>query len=84
MKFSLLENALDSVEIGLEHFYRAVRGNNNRDHKCCLLDLFQGAELLLKAALTRRDDTLIFEPRSIKRCAAIGGRPSRNSIAACR
>lgn len=43
VKFSLLENALDSVETGLAHFYQAVRENDNRDHKRCLLDLFQGA-----------------------------------------
>ncbi|WP_149570789.1 hypothetical protein [Serratia bockelmannii] len=59
VKFSLLENALDSVETGLAHFYQAVHENDNRDHKRCLLGLFQGAELLLKATLTRFDAPLI-------------------------
>ncbi|MDP0522213.1 hypothetical protein QOT19_23100 [Serratia marcescens] len=40
------------METGLDHFYQAVRGNNNRDHKRCLLDLFQGAELPLKVMRT--------------------------------
>ncbi|HID3656895.1 TPA: hypothetical protein ACXEV6_004429 [Serratia marcescens] len=82
MKFSLLENALDSVETGLEHFYRAVRENNNRDHKRCLLDLFQGAELLLKATLTRLDDILIFEPRSIKKVCG-DRRPTEQELYRC-
>ncbi|MFA4105752.1 hypothetical protein OQJ40_27100 [Serratia nevei] len=82
MKFSLLENALDSVETGLDHFYQAVRGNNNRDHKRCLLDLFQGAELLLKATLTRLDDTLIFDPRSIKKVCG-DRRPTEQELYRC-
>ncbi|HGM5003691.1 TPA: hypothetical protein ACKPZR_004675 [Serratia marcescens] len=82
MKFSLLENALDSVETGLDHFYQAVRGNNNRDHKRCLLDLFQGAELLLKATLTRLDDTLIFDPRSIKKVCG-DQRPTEQELYRC-
>lgn len=82
VKFSLLENALDSVETGLEHFYQAVRENDNRDHKRCLLDLFQGAELLLKATLTRYDDTLIFDPRSIKKVCG-DRRPTEQELYRC-
>ncbi|WP_413479243.1 hypothetical protein [Serratia proteamaculans] len=83
VKFSLLENALDSVETGLEHFYKAARENRNRDHKRCLLDLFQGAELLLKATLTRLDDTLIFEQWSIKKvCGA--RQPTEQDLYRCK
>ncbi|WP_265260083.1 hypothetical protein [Serratia marcescens] len=40
------------METGLDHFYQAVRWNDNRDHKRCLLELFQDAELLLKVMRT--------------------------------
>ncbi|EPJ7280241.1 TPA: hypothetical protein ACX3KG_006148 [Raoultella ornithinolytica] len=84
VKFSLLENALDSVETGLEHFYQAAHENNNRDYKRCLLDLFQGAELLLKATLTRIDETLIFEDWSIKKMCGNDRRPTEQELYRCK
>ena len=55
VSFTLLENALDSVEIGLEYFRKSRESQNRRDYKQCLLNLFQAAELLLKAAVSRQE-----------------------------
>lgn len=69
VKFSLLENALDSVEIGLEYFSKARKGHDRKDYKQCLLNLFQAAELLLKAVVSRQEERIIFNPKSlIKHC----------------
>ncbi|MGV6139258.1 hypothetical protein ACVN42_19870 [Escherichia coli] len=46
--FTLLENALDSVETGLEYFGKSRESHSRSDYKQCLLNLFQAAELLLK------------------------------------
>lgn len=69
VKFSLLENALDSVEIGLKYFSKARTGHDRKDYKQCLLNLFQAAELLLKAVVSRQEGRIIFNPKSlIKHC----------------
>lgn len=69
VKFSLLENALDSVEIGLEYFSKTRKGHDRKDYKQCLLNLFQAAELLLKAVISRQGSGIIFNPKSlIKHC----------------
>jgi len=47
VSFTLLENALDSVEIGLEYFRKSRESQSRRYYKQCLLNLFQAAELLL-------------------------------------
>ncbi|MCA7703613.1 hypothetical protein LE081_23150 [Escherichia coli] len=66
VSFTLLENALDSVEIGLEYFRKSRESQNRRDYKQCLLNLFQAAELLLKAAVSRQDAGRIFTQKSLK------------------
>ncbi|UMV38585.1 hypothetical protein [Shigella flexneri] len=38
VSFTLLENALDSVEIGLEYFRKSRESQNRRDYKQCLLN----------------------------------------------
>lgn len=43
VRFNLLENALDSVETGLDYFNKALEGHDRRDYKQCLLNLFQAA-----------------------------------------
>lgn len=55
VRFTLLENALDSVEIGLDYFRKSRESQNRRDYKQYLLNLFQAAELLLKAVASRQD-----------------------------
>lgn len=47
VRFTLLENALDSVETGLEYFGKFRESHSRTDYKQCLLNLFQVAELLL-------------------------------------
>ena len=69
VRFNLLENALDSVETGLDYFNKALEGHERRDYKQCLLNLFQAAELLLKAVVSRNGAGAIFNPVSLqKKC----------------
>lgn len=63
--FTLLENALDSVETGLDYFNRARETQVRRDYKQCLLNLFQAAELLLKTVISRQGTNKIFTSRSL-------------------
>ena len=53
VSFTLLENALDSVEIGLEYFRKSRESQNRRDYKQCLRNLFPAAESLPNAAGSR-------------------------------
>ncbi|MGN5114986.1 hypothetical protein [Aeromonas jandaei] len=82
VKFTLLENALDSIEQGLTSFYLAEKNNSNRHYKRCLLDLFQGAELLLKATLSRIDELLIFDDRSLSKCIN-PAKPTKRELYSC-
>jgi len=45
VKFSLVENALDSIELGLEYFYEAKKEFTPRKYKQCLINMFHGSEL---------------------------------------
>lgn len=84
VKFSLLENAMDSIDTGLAHFYLAEREHSNRDYKRCLLDLFQGAELVLKATLARINTTLIFENWSLKKVCKDPLQPTEQELYRCK
>src|SRR5690606_24394875 len=84
VKFSLLENATDSIETGLAHFYLAEKEHSDRDYKRCLLDLFQGAELVLKATLARINDTLIFEESSLKKFCNEPQQPTVQELYRCK
>ncbi|CAI2062868.1 hypothetical protein UDX32_12755 [Serratia marcescens] len=81
--FSLLENALDSVETGLMYFRRAHESQERRDYKQCLLNLFQATELLLKAAVSRRGAGLIFKPDSLKKHCTDPQTPTQKELYRC-
>lgn len=66
VRFTLLENALDSVETGLDYFNKARETQARRDYKQCLLNIFQAAELLLKAVVSRQGAERIFTPKSLR------------------
>lgn len=84
VKFSLLENAIDSIETGLAHFYLAEKEHSDHDYKRCLLDLFQGAELVLKTTLARINDTLIFEESSLKKFCNEPQQPTVQELYRCK
>ncbi|HFO2533769.1 TPA: hypothetical protein ACHJX8_003689 [Yersinia enterocolitica] len=84
VKFSLLENALDSVETGLENLIDAQSGNKNRHYKQCLLNLFQGAELLLKAAVSRFGADKIFMEWSLRKNCRDPINPLESELHACK
>lgn len=81
--FSLLENALDSVEIGLEYFSKARKGHDRKDYKQCLLNLFQAAELLLKAVVSRQGAGMIFNSRSLARHCRDPDHPTESELHRC-
>ncbi|EDW3871149.1 hypothetical protein YQ06_000933 [Salmonella enterica subsp. diarizonae] len=65
VKFSLIENALDSIDLGLEYFYEAKKVFTPRKYKQCLINMFHGSELILKELLRRVDVVLIFDKNSL-------------------
>lgn len=67
VKFPLLENALDSVETGLDYFSSALEKQDRRNYKQCLLNLFQATELLLKAVISRLGVGTVFNPESLEK-----------------
>ncbi|MFB4065991.1 hypothetical protein ACEV6X_26120, partial [Escherichia coli] len=83
VSFTLLENALDSVEIGLEYFRKSRESQNRRDYKQCLLNLFQAAELLLKAAVSRQDAGRIFTQKSLKKHCKDPACPTESELHRC-
>lgn len=83
VRFSLLENALDSVETGLDYFGKARENQERRDYKQCLLNLFQAAELLLKAVASRQDAGRIFTPKSLKKHCKDPACPTENELHRC-
>lgn len=70
IKFTLIENSLDSIEQGLEFLNKAESESNNSAYKHALLCLFQGAELVLKEILVLIDPITIFDKNSLfKHCS---------------
>lgn len=65
IKFTLIENSLDSIEQGLEFLEKAEADKNHSAYKHALLCLFQGAELVLKEALVLVDPITIFDKNSL-------------------
>ncbi len=65
VKFSLIENALDSIGLGLEYFYDAKKEFTPRKYKQCLINMFHGSELILKEILSRINIILIFDKNSL-------------------
>lgn len=69
MKISLFENAMDSVEHGIEHLKSGKEKKSNYDYKHALLLMFHGAELLLKQLLYLKNPIYIFDKNSLyKNC----------------
>jgi hypothetical protein len=61
IKFTLIENSLDSIEQGLKFLQTAESKGCISAYKHSLLCLFQGAELVLKEALVLIDPITIFD-----------------------
>ncbi|MCI4031818.1 hypothetical protein [Dickeya dianthicola] len=83
VRFTLLENALDSVETGLDYFSRAGESQNRRDYKQCLLYLFQAAELLLKAVVSRQGVGTIFYQNSLNEHCKDPACPTQTELHQC-
>lgn len=83
VKFSLLDNALDSVETGLDYFGSALEKQDRRDYKQCLLNLFQAAELLLKAVISRHGVGTVFHPKSLERHCKDPEHPTEAELHRC-
>lgn len=84
VRFNLLENALDSVETGLDYFNKALEGHDRRDYKQCLLNLFQAAELLLKAVVSRNGSGAIFNPASLQEKCVDPAHPTESELHQCK
>lgn len=65
IKFTLLENAIDSISYGIEQLEKAVSNDDPRGYKYALLFLFQGTELLLKENLVEINPIIIFDKNSL-------------------
>ena len=83
VRFTLLENALDSVETGLEYFGKSRESHSRSDYKQCLLNLFQAAELLLKAVVSRQDARLIFTQKSLQKHCKDPAYPTESELHRC-
>ncbi|MEO2267918.1 hypothetical protein V1358_11445 [Pseudoalteromonas sp. YIC-656] len=71
IKFTLIENSLDSIEQGLQFLTKAENDKCNSAYKHALLCLFQGAELILKEVLVLIDPITIFDKNSLfKHCVS--------------
>lgn len=54
LRFSLVENGIDSIKHGIEHFVKS-------DYKYAILHIFHGLELLLKESIYRTHPILIYK-----------------------
>lgn len=69
IKFSLLENAIDSIENGIDFFEKAQKENDAKYYKYAVLSLFQGTELLLKELISHHHIIYVFDKNSLfKNC----------------
>ncbi|MBW3496190.1 MULTISPECIES: hypothetical protein [Bacillus] len=65
IKLSLLENAYDSIQNGVEYLESAVKTENIYDYKHAVLNLCQGTELLLKEILFLKNPIYAFDKNSL-------------------
>lgn len=65
LSLSLYENAIDSIDHGLEHLANAVKKGDKKDYKQSILLLFHGTELLLKEVLCLKHPIYIFDKNSL-------------------
>lgn len=65
IKFSLYENAITSINHGIDHLVYAVENDSKEDYKQSILSTFQGTELLLKELLYRIDPNNVFDKNTL-------------------
>lgn len=65
IKLSLYENAITSINHGIDHLVYAVENDSKDDYKQSILSTFQGVELLLKELLYRIDPIYVFDKNSL-------------------
>lgn len=65
IKFSLFENAMDSINHGFKHLEYAVENNSRNDYKQAILSMFQATEILLKELLLQINPIYIFDKNSL-------------------
>lgn len=65
IKFSLYENAIDSINHGLDHLKLGIDNDSKRDFKQSILLFFQGTEVLLKELLCQINPMYIFDKNSL-------------------
>lgn len=65
IKFSLYENAIDSIDHGIEHLKRAVEKDSKRDYKQAILLISHGTEVLLKELLCQINPIYVFDKNSL-------------------
>ncbi|MVX62221.1 hypothetical protein GKZ28_00715 [Clostridium chromiireducens] len=65
IKFSLYENAIDSINHGIEHLKYAVENKSGQDYKQSILCFSQATEILLKELLCQINPIYIFDKNSL-------------------
>jgi predicted RNA-binding Zn-ribbon protein involved in translation (DUF1610 family) len=65
IKFSLYENAITSINHGIDHLVYAVENDSKDDYKQSILSTFQGVELLMKELLYRIDPIYVFDKNTL-------------------
>ena len=61
MKFSILENSMDSLNEAIDYYKNGKEYNDERCFKFCVLLLSHCAELMLKEILFQQHEVLIYE-----------------------
>lgn len=84
IKFTLIENSLDSIEQGLTFLSKAEQDNDKSAYKHSLLCLFQGAELILKEILVLIDPITIFDKNSLFKYCASPLSPTMEELYKCK
>jgi len=84
IKFTLIENSLDSIEYGLELLKKAETDNSISAYKHSLLSLFHGAELVLKEVLVLIDPITIFDKNSLFRHCNTPLSPTMDELYKCK
>jgi hypothetical protein len=84
IKYTLFENAIDSIIHGIEHLELAIKSGDKKDFKYSLLHLFQGAELLLKEVLVLISPVLIFDKNSLYKNCADPSTPTVDELYNCK
>jgi predicted RNA-binding Zn-ribbon protein involved in translation (DUF1610 family) len=84
IKFTLIENSLDSIELGMKHLTKANQEGDPSSYKHSLLCLFHGAELILKEILVLIDPITIFDKNSLFRYCKTPLKPTTEELYNCR